>query len=332
MRLICPKCGAQYEVDDSVIPEGGRDVQCSDCGTAWFQKSAAAMAAEADARRAAVVAAATQGLNMEWAETSKLAGDPEEEAAREAPPAVQDAPLEAPAETPVEEPVEELAEEAPAVPEPQPAPQAEPELPKATEPEGGPAVAADEPQVVFKRRAIDETTLNVLREEAEREAQARRDEEVAMPARSEPDEPERSLQARAEPGIAAPAEPAPQPRPTSGPSAPDEDRQGRKELLPDIEEIKSTLRSTSDRPGEPVSRDAPEVLRRQRVAFRKGFIWAVAVIALLALLYALAPSIVSAVPGSEAVMAAYVRLIDGLRDWLQSATLAAAEAMGGPSR
>ncbi|MCB2124584.1 MAG: zinc-ribbon domain-containing protein, partial [Rhodobacteraceae bacterium] len=29
MRLICPSCGAQYEVDESVIPDGGRDVQCS---------------------------------------------------------------------------------------------------------------------------------------------------------------------------------------------------------------------------------------------------------------------------------------------------------------
>ncbi|WP_298492936.1 zinc-ribbon domain-containing protein [uncultured Maritimibacter sp.] len=38
MRLVCPNCGAQYEVDDRVIPEGGRDVQCSNCGNAWFQR------------------------------------------------------------------------------------------------------------------------------------------------------------------------------------------------------------------------------------------------------------------------------------------------------
>lgn len=37
MRLVCPNCGAQYEVDDRVMPEGGRDVQCSNCGHAWFQ-------------------------------------------------------------------------------------------------------------------------------------------------------------------------------------------------------------------------------------------------------------------------------------------------------
>lgn len=37
MRLICPNCGAQYEVPDEVIPKAGRDVQCSNCGDTWFQ-------------------------------------------------------------------------------------------------------------------------------------------------------------------------------------------------------------------------------------------------------------------------------------------------------
>jgi predicted Zn finger-like uncharacterized protein len=37
MRLICPNCEAEYEVDDAAIPDIGRDVQCSNCGHAWFQ-------------------------------------------------------------------------------------------------------------------------------------------------------------------------------------------------------------------------------------------------------------------------------------------------------
>ncbi|MEX0278911.1 MAG: zinc-ribbon domain-containing protein [Ruegeria sp.] len=37
MRLTCPKCSAQYEVPDDVIPESGRDVQCSNCEHTWFQ-------------------------------------------------------------------------------------------------------------------------------------------------------------------------------------------------------------------------------------------------------------------------------------------------------
>ena len=38
MRMICPNCGAQYEVDDNVIPDNGRDVQCSNCGHTWFHR------------------------------------------------------------------------------------------------------------------------------------------------------------------------------------------------------------------------------------------------------------------------------------------------------
>ncbi|MFY0621929.1 MAG: zinc-ribbon domain-containing protein [Pelagimonas sp.] len=38
MRLICPNCGAQYEVPVDVIPDGGRDVQCSNCGHTWYQR------------------------------------------------------------------------------------------------------------------------------------------------------------------------------------------------------------------------------------------------------------------------------------------------------
>lgn len=38
MRLLCPNCDAEYEVDAAAIPSNGRDVQCSNCGHAWFQQ------------------------------------------------------------------------------------------------------------------------------------------------------------------------------------------------------------------------------------------------------------------------------------------------------
>ena len=41
MRLICPNCGAQYEVADDVIPQDGRDVQCSNCGHTWLENRGA---------------------------------------------------------------------------------------------------------------------------------------------------------------------------------------------------------------------------------------------------------------------------------------------------
>ncbi|MEM8956823.1 MAG: zinc-ribbon domain-containing protein [Pseudomonadota bacterium] len=37
MRITCPRCTAHYEVPDSVMPPGGRDVQCSSCGHSWYQ-------------------------------------------------------------------------------------------------------------------------------------------------------------------------------------------------------------------------------------------------------------------------------------------------------
>mgnify|MGYP005867412785 CR=1 FL=1 len=37
MRLTCPECGAQYELPETAIPAAGREVQCSNCGAAWFQ-------------------------------------------------------------------------------------------------------------------------------------------------------------------------------------------------------------------------------------------------------------------------------------------------------
>ena len=37
MRLICPNCSAQYEIDATLVPDEGRDVQCSNCGKTWFE-------------------------------------------------------------------------------------------------------------------------------------------------------------------------------------------------------------------------------------------------------------------------------------------------------
>lgn len=40
MRLVCPKCEAEYEVADDMIPPEGRDVQCSNCSKLWYQAPA----------------------------------------------------------------------------------------------------------------------------------------------------------------------------------------------------------------------------------------------------------------------------------------------------
>lgn len=38
MRLVCPKCHAEYDVDDALIPDEGREVQCAACQNIWFQE------------------------------------------------------------------------------------------------------------------------------------------------------------------------------------------------------------------------------------------------------------------------------------------------------
>ncbi|MDO5369379.1 zinc-ribbon domain-containing protein [Paracoccus sp. (in: a-proteobacteria)] len=35
MRLICPRCNAQYEIDAGAVPPAGRDVECSACDHVW---------------------------------------------------------------------------------------------------------------------------------------------------------------------------------------------------------------------------------------------------------------------------------------------------------
>ena len=45
MRLVCPNCGARYEVPKENIFVTGRDVKCSACDTTWFQTHPDAMSA-----------------------------------------------------------------------------------------------------------------------------------------------------------------------------------------------------------------------------------------------------------------------------------------------
>jgi predicted Zn finger-like uncharacterized protein len=53
MRLVCPNCGAEYDVADEAIPASGRDVQCSNCGHGWFASRDAAPEQSAETEKQA---------------------------------------------------------------------------------------------------------------------------------------------------------------------------------------------------------------------------------------------------------------------------------------
>jgi predicted Zn finger-like uncharacterized protein len=291
MRLICPSCGAQYEVDDSVIPEAGRDVQCSNCGRAWFQVSAAQLKAQAE--RDAAASEEPQEEAVVWSE--------DDATAQTGTPHATEASEEAARQTQSEE---------------------TPEAPEDTVATPAPDTVADagnvaEPEWKSRRKSLDDSVVNVLREEADRERRVREAEGSTVDAQAP--------LAAAAVTVVAPVVAAAQ---DDVPESPEEftddgdeavvSRASRRELLPDIEEINSTLRATSDRGGEAASIDAPATLRRRRSGFRMGFSTSILIAALLLLLYVMAPTIAEKVPATASMMGSYVAAVDGMREWLDS--------------
>ena len=67
MRLVCPNCGARYEVPEENIPASGRDVQCSACYTTWFQTHPDATASH-DASSDGIDHGRVQPSEAGWAE------------------------------------------------------------------------------------------------------------------------------------------------------------------------------------------------------------------------------------------------------------------------
>ncbi|RID93211.1 hypothetical protein D2N39_06110 [Gemmobacter lutimaris] len=283
MRLICPNCDAQYEVAEDAIPTEGRDVQCSNCGHAWFQEHASIIEAreEAEALNASVMV-------------------PE------------------PAVAPEPEP------EPPSEPEPQ-APEPEPEAIVEAEPDPAPAPAV----APVRRSGLDESLMAVLREEAERETQAR--------AREEP----RALEVQGDLGletVGAVATPAARriARLKGIEDEPQDEaeieavtaRSGKgRDLLPDIEEINSTLRPSSERDG---AGDLPSPAAQARgSSFRTGFALMLLIAVGLAAAYVLAPKVGQQIPALAEPMAAYVGAVNAARLWLDGLMQSAIAALQG---
>jgi predicted Zn finger-like uncharacterized protein len=301
MRLTCPNCGARYEVDDAMIPPEGRDVQCSDCATTWFQPGRAA----------------------------------EPEAGPDPAPAPE-APVDAAADVSDPEPEGEAWLEP--EPQPEPAPDPEPEveipahaenatrvvpandLPEEDDPEharpsdGDAAVTPDDAQGGPGRRAIDPAIRDILREEAEREARLRRAEadpvetQAEMPLDEEPQDTHRARR-RAEFENAEDA---------FAPAAAAQAGASRRDLLPDIEEINSTLRPASDAQAELDEMEDEDAHRagRRRRGVRIGFLVTLAVAAALFYVYANADDLAARAPQAAPAIDAFRAQVDDARLWL----------------
>ncbi|HMO73579.1 MAG TPA: hypothetical protein PKC84_18410, partial [Paracoccaceae bacterium] len=202
-------------------------------------------------------------------------------------------------------------------------PRAEPDPPApsdAPEPTDDEAAPGDGPAPAAPpRRSLDDAVMAVLREEAEREAAARRAEAArgieTQRARGRP---------AAVPVPAAAATLAASAAHSGGAGPADDDdhpisqRHGaaRRDLLPDIEEINSSLRAGAE-PREASEPDGGQPAGTDR-GFRSGFVAILVIAAVLVALYVMAPRIATLIPGSAGTMEAYVTTVDGLRTGLDS--------------
>lgn len=357
MRITCPNCQAQYDVDPSMIPEAGRDVQCSSCAHTWFQSK---LETEPDDMEAALGGAVED-------EPGPVPGEPDGEAVQAAETDVpEEAGDEVAAETPPEEEPQDV-EEAEAVPEREAEAKEEPEDVTASEPEAEeeevsasdaeeepvaetaeaaseesaetasepePEVpVASEPETEAERdevhaasaaptedtSALDQSVAEILREEAEFEVTRRRGQEAPPALDEQPDlgldegRPSDVLRERLE-RMRGDGVPEPTIVATSAVGAVAAADGPRRERLPDIEEINSSLRpATAEEDDEPPLSPS-ELAATRRSGFRRGFAAVILLTAFAIGAYVYAPQIIRAVPAIEPAMISYVEIANSARD------------------
>ena len=146
------------------------------------------------------------------------------------------------------------------------------------------------------RKQLDPAVADILRQEAEAEKAARRS---AQPSTLE-----------SQPDLGLDME---EPASESG---------SRRDLLPDIEEINSTLRSGSPRTSAGAADIGPDIeaptYQRQKRGFRTGFLTMLLIFGVLTVLYVVAPRLAVAVPALEGPLTGYVYTVDQGRIWLDS--------------
>lgn len=276
MRLICPNCSAQYEVPADVIPAEGRDVQCSNCQETWFQT-------HPDTEPQTDVA---QTLKEHFAQTEPEAAPvpPQSDALSEPDP------IDDEFERALDQDLDTSVEEDPEI-------------------STSPAITHER-----SKREIDPSVADILREEAQREREQRAAEtfehqdEFALDA----DEPTSDPQPKKSGYIDPKLDNVDEMYKDTASDAP----ASRRDLLPDIEEINSTLR----RDKKSANREEPETQAQKNASGRRGFRAAIILLLLAVTVYVYADLITSNVPQLAPYLDAYVAQIDQWRAALSDQT------------
>ncbi len=312
MRLSCPNCGAQYEVPVEVIPENGRDVQCSNCGHTWFQ-----VHPDHDAEMSADLGASAPDEG--WTPNTPA---PTQDTAQDAPGDIDETEVQPP-EMAFDEAQDDIASAVHSVVGDHG--EDTTDRPEGTAPDEDDDDDQDASPSPRPRRKIDPEVIGVLREEAEHEAKLRAH-------RTDGDleiQPDLGLDSPASPPMTDPRanEARARMRRIRGQSdeigtddftetSESEHHATRRNLLPDIDEINSTLRSTDEpsRENHPVV--AMNTRRRRRVGFRLGFGFTMLAAAFVLLAYVYNKEIIAAWPAGEPYVIAFVEKMNALRLWL----------------
>lgn len=189
-----------------------------------------------------------------------------------------------------------------------------------TAPPPPPTRPAPEPQ----RKQLDPAVADILRQEAEAEHEARkRRQEQAQPLESQPDlglddaAPDEDRERRALEARRRMARMRGEPDPVSEDEARAAAMSSRRELLPDIEEINSTLRSDNDRSGPQIAQGEADLpVAARGIGFGRGFMLVIILAAILIGIYVFAPQIARTIPQVDPYLTSYVNGIDQLRLWL----------------
>jgi predicted Zn finger-like uncharacterized protein len=192
------------------------------------------------------------------------------------------------------------------------------------EPDDTPAEDEERAETVPPRRELDTSVADILRQEAELEAQARAGDALESQPElglqeGDADSDRRAREAQERMAKIRGEEPAE--RAVSEEAATAAALGSRRDLLPDIEEINSTLRSSSDRQSGASGPSGDTHATQAQAApsksgFRRGFSLMILLAIILITIYVMAPEIAKAIPQVDPYLSSYVAKVDSARAWL----------------